>query len=166
MAFRYINPGYGALTGDSSVTTFESFTYNPTNGVAFFKDNSTLLIPTSGAFTTDIYGKFDFYWQGSRTLYIGADSLSTYYSFLGRMLGLFCNINNDKIFFYFSRSQYGNGIKLNKNSLNSIWFHIHRNDENSILSGEMIVNGEGDSYSLSDATYDSYKFSTEKYFGI
>lgn len=168
MAFKYINPGYGALTGDSSVETFENFTYNPINGVSFQKIDNTheIIISTPKAFTTDIYGKFNLYFDSTNTFwgfsiggYSAISKILDRYSSYG--IGIYSNSNC----FYFWDSGYnrGTGIQIKKKALNSIWFHLHKDDEQEITSGEMIVNDTKTTF-VSDLNYK--QFSPEPFFYV
>lgn len=166
MAFRYINPGYGALTGDSSVQTFESFTYNPTNGVAFQKVNDTIKIPLPQAFTTDIYGRFDLYFN-TTSLYnfaFGAFSNYTTSDNYSKCIGV--RINNSAVRLSDGR-YYSNTtekmVQLKSYSLNSIWFHWHFEENIADSSGEMIVNG---TYITDKPQHSQFTFSSDKLFFI
>lgn len=172
MAFRYINPGYGALTGDSSVETFENTTYNPSNGVAFQKYDSsltTIKIPMPQAFTTDIYGKFDLYFDSnSNSLFnfsVGAFSTSNSFAsdIYYRCIGV--RIEESKV--RLSDGRYydsSNRVSLKSFALNSIWFHWHFEEVISNSYGEMIVN-DSDKITTSPQ-HSQFTFSSEKSFFI
>ena len=169
MAFRYINPGYGALTGDSSVETFENFTYNPINGVSFQKIDNTheIIISTPKAFTTDIYGKFNLYFDDSTNTFWGFSigGYSAISKILDRYSSYGIGIHSNSNCFYFWDSGYnrGTGIQIKKKALNSIWFHLHKDDEQEITSGEMIVNDTKTTF-VSDLNYK--QFSPEPFFYV
>ena len=170
MAFRYINPGYGILTGDSSVNTFNNSTFNPANGVAFQKYDSSnyvnaVKIAIPQAFSSDIYGKFNLYYDASDSylnyFFIGATS-SNDSSLFNTAIGI--TISSSKVYLRDVGTSRGTGIALQNNSLNSIWFHWNKDATNSnASSGELIVNGT--SYSFQD-TNSTYGFSNEKFFFI
>ena len=170
MAFRYINPGYGALTGDSSVETFENATYNPTNGVAFRKYGSsmtTIKIPLPQGFTSDIYGKFDLYFNSDSTALhnftFGAFSnYNTSYDY-NRCIGL--KISNSRVNLNDGYSTRGNNIQLSYDALNSMWFHWHRDLSIEESFGEAIINGTEVKTTYSNNGY-NYSFSADKCFFI
>lgn len=169
MSFKYINPGYGVLTGDSSVKTVENFTYNPTNGVSFQKlGNQTfneIIISTPQAFTTDIYGKFNLYFDNTNdfsNFSIGgypANIQSTWYG----TSGIGVQSWYDLLYLYDTGKRRGAGTQIKKRSLNSIWFHLHKDEEQEITSGELIVNDTETNF-ISDLNYKS--FSSEPFFYI
>ena len=169
MAFRYIDPGYGALTGDTSVETFENTTYNPANGVSFRKlgtsSQNEMKIITPQAFTTDIYGKFNLYFDSTgnfSSFSIGGFPTNTSATFF-ETSGIGVNSWNNYFYLYDSGQRIGTGIPIKKKSLNSIWFHLHKDDEQKITSGELIVN-DTDVTINSDMRYRS--FSSEPFFYI
>ena len=156
MAFKYINPGYSPSGGQ---TTFKSFDYNPMNGVAFrLSDymlenfsNVTSQIPLPQPFSSDIYGKFDFYFDASDThamlknFTIGANDTS-YGSYTG------VAINDNKAYLYIQGSVRGEGISISPRSLYSVWFHVHAcdlNKANDEAYGELAVNGNEQRIALS-----------------
>lgn len=175
MAFRYINPGYGNLTGDSSVNTFNNSTFNPANGVAFQKYDSSnydnaVKIAIPQAFSSDIYGKFNLYYDTSdlylNYFFIGAISSKGSSSLFNNAIGITIRSfpTEPTVYLCDVGTSRGTGIALKKNSLNSIWFHWNKDATNSnASSGELIVNGTSDSFQNTNSTYG---FSNEKFFFI
>lgn len=166
MAFRYINPGYGALTGDSSVNTFTSSVYNPLNGIAFQKcgtsTDNEVKIAVPQAFTTDIYGRFNLYLDADATsfsnFYIGA--IST----LNGSSPTYCigvKATKNGVYFMDGRYVQNSSSALKLGAVNSIWFHI--NISSSTFTGEMIVNDETITQTITNS---QYTFSNQKFFFI
>ena len=157
MSFKYINPGYGALTVDSDTTTIESSVYNPTNSVAFNKFQSGrdthLKINLPEGLTSDLYCKFDFYLDDSTItgLYFG-DYKSNSVGNKAWMNGI--EVYYRKVFIDTSAYKLGNGQSLNVYSLNQIWFHIHFGSSTSDSYGELKVN---------DNTIEKIMFSSNQY---
>lgn len=168
MAFRYINPGYGALTGNSSVTTIESFIYNPQNGVSFDivqTEAKNLNVPLSQNFSNDIYGKFNLYLSSSAStanyFSLGAPSTKSASYPNGKCLGI--TIYDSAIYLLDGQgNRIGTGISLLSNVLNKIWFHLHKGDNYASTYCELIVNN---SESNVDNIY-LEPFSSNKYFII
>ena len=173
MAFRYINPGYGALTGDSSVETFENATYNPTNGVAFQKCRDSnnyyyeVKIPTSQAFTSDIYGKFNLYFDSNSSdghnFFIGAISSYNTSNIINKGVGV--RLVYSKMYLQDGYVQRGSGINLQNYALNSIWFHWHKDANFDSSYGELNVNGNAENVAYSSYGY-NYDFSSDNCFYI
>lgn len=151
MAFRYINPGYSPSGGQ---TTFKSFDYNPMNGVAFRLSDymlenfayvtSQILLPQ--AFSTDIYGKVNIYFDETADVqpsdfHIGANS--TYRAPLNGKCCIGVAINSGRVYLCNGSGEYvGEGIIISPCELYSIWFHVHNGSSNSDSYGELSVNGE------------------------
>lgn len=164
MSFKYVNPGYGALTGDVEVTTFENFTYSPITGVSFQKigdkTQNEIIISTPQAFTTDIYGKFNLYFNGTikfNRFSIGgypADIQSTWYE----TAGIGVQLRDDYLYLCDDGNKKGTGIPIIKNSLNSIWFHLHKDNEQKVTSGSLIVNNTNEAF-VSDKDTDIFSYS-------
>lgn len=178
MAFRYINPGYGAWLGDSNVTTIENYTYNPEHGVSFQKlassnyDDNEISLPQ--AFTTDIYAKFNMYLNSSSP----SDFLLGAKSNVSSSSGL----KNSCFGIYFSGStacllagtgsnvtggiigeKWVSGVQYN--SLNTIQFHIHRGEDAASSFGELTINGVTTLLQFSDTNY-RQTFGNDKAFFI
>ncbi len=180
MAFRYINPGNGALFNDSAVSTVENnFTYNPNNGISFSKSATSLQadnrIPLAQAFTTDIYAKFNMYvgYNKPQYFYLGAKSTngaSSQTHIYSSCFGV--RINNDTVNLLAGKNYdvTGGGILttnsgLKTKSLNTIQFHIHRGEDAASSFGELSINGTTYTAQFTNDNY-QYDFSDEKAFFI
>ena len=146
MAFRYINPGYGALTGNSSVETFENATYNPSNGVAIGNStgsNKTIIILPSGDFITELYCLFDLYVNYSAynadNFYFGILP-NEYLSSYDRCAGVKLYNGYIRTNYYTSSgyTRYADVEQLQSYSLNKIWFAVHIDTNGGVI--EAIVN--------------------------
>ena len=152
MAFKYINPGFGAWLNDSGVTSTENnFTYNPEHGISFQKCASSYSddnkIPLPQAFTTDISAKFNLYLNSSSPSYLtlGAKSNTTLSSslqnscfgiyFSGSSVCLLAGVGSSN-----TGGRIGDWLLVNNNSLNTIQFHIHRGENAANSFGELTIN--------------------------
>ena len=179
MAFRYMNPGYGAWLNDSAVSTVENnFVYNPEHGISFTKQTASQSvddneIPVGEAFTTDISVKFNMYisntWPsnfllGAKSTY-WTNTLELYYSCKGIM------INSSSV--YLLATYYtGTGGTITKldnvlkgNSLNKIQFHIHRGEDAESSFGQITVNDTTKTVQFTSANY-KHSFYDSKAFYI
>ena len=171
MAFRYINPGYGVLTGDTTVNTFNSSTFNPENNIALQKYDSSsyyneVKIAIPQAFSSDIYGKFYLYYDDSSSdlnyFSLGAISARSNNYLHNKGIGIY--ISSARVYLYDGWIPSDTSIALQRNSLNSIWFHINKDTaNNNSCTGELIVNDTSISF---NPTTTQYAFSTEKFFYI
>lgn len=182
MAFRYINPGYGAWLNDSAVSTIENnFVYNPEHGISFTKQTASKSagdneIPVGEAFTTDISVKFNMYisntWPGDFLLGAKKSNSSTtntalYYNCAG------IGVLGDQNVYFLAGAHYnttgGMITRLNNvlkgNSLNTIHFHIHRGEDAASSFGEITINGTTTYKQFTSDNY-RYNFSDEKAFFI
>lgn len=176
MAFKYINPGYGAWTGNSGVTTYENFTYNPIHGVSFYKYNSTILVPTLQRFTTDFYCKFNYHAAGSsdsshRVPRIGILMEYAGYTYISSRMIAYYMESSQKLSLTVSGNPLATGTERMPlyGSINSVWVHLTRDNTNQINTLEAIFNGVYDRivYDTSTASDQSfYTFSDYKGFVI
>ena len=174
MAFKYLNPGYGSWLGDSDVVTIENnFTYNPEHGVSFQKVATNTYnetrIPLPQAFTSDIYGKFNLYYDygNSQIRYfaLGATVANSNDYFYNNCIGI--RINNNIIQLASGRGSITDGssygIYYNVTTLNQIQFHVHIGDSASTSYGKIIVN-DREFYGTNASSIAN--FSSAKYFSI
>ena len=176
MAFKYINPGYGAWTGNSGVTTYESFTYNPIHGVSFYKYNSTTVVPTPQRFTTDFYCKFNYHAAGfsnssSRVPIIGVVMEYDSYTYVYDRMITYGIDSSRHLTLSISSSTGGTGTEKMPlyGSINSVWVHLARDNTNQINTLEAIFNGVYDRIVYNTSTKSDqreYTFSDYKGFVI
>ena len=166
MAFKYINPGYGAWLNDGNVSTIENnFTYNPEHGISFKKCSSSSsdenAIPLPQAFTADIYARFNVYLGGSYQydFFLGAKRSNSTSDYLSQScIGIYINYYRAVLLAGYSINStggaIGNGLSnIKTNALNKIQFHIHRGEDAESSFGELTVNGETQTTQFSSNNY-------------
>lgn len=138
MSFKYINPGYGGLCYEGSTfpKTIQSYTFNPTHGVACFNTENGGYF-SSGRIDAcqDLYIKFDVYFSGtSGFLAVGVKGISCIL-----IIGL---TNGDFSVRATNNSTYvitGEYTNLKLNAVNTIYLTIHFDSETYVLIN---INGE------------------------
>lgn len=149
MAFRYINPGYAALIDDDASQTF-SEEYSKT-GVSFYSESSKEINVITETLVTDLYCRFDVYYQKS-SVDLHCNSSYDYYYHHG-IYGY-----NGKLQLLYKGNSFGDALQLETNLINRIWLHWHFSGNADTSYGELKVNDLISYVSLAGSEY--YGFAT------